>query len=372
VCLCIIRRARQGPFILKTVAEFQIQYSQFLDPQGNARAALPEFARDVTVLKKMYRFMTLARVFDNKAVNLQRTGQLGTYPSCLGHEASQVGVSAAMRDNDVMLPVYREFAAQLWRGVRLVDILRYWGGDERGTRFEGAAYHDFPWCIPIASQMVQAAGVAMAFKLRGEDRAAVAFVGDGGTSQGAFYEALNVAGVKKLPAVFVVVNNRWAISMPVGAQTACQTLAQKAIAAGIHGEQVDGNDVIAVRHAVDTALQRARNGAGPSVIETLTYRLSDHTTADDASRYRDNSEVQHALSLEPLIRLRNYLRAKHQWNEDQESALQQECATQVDSAVQDYLQAPAPNSDQMFEHLFANPPRQLALQRQTARDFFKS
>ena len=210
----------------------------------------------------MYQLMTLVRTFDTKAVNLQRTGKLGTYASCLGHEATHVGAGAAMKAEDVLVPVYREYGAQFWRGVKMSDVLLYWGGDERGNNFENAT-RDFAWCVPIGTQSLHAAGAAMAFKVRGEKRCALAFIGDGGTSQGAFYEALNLAGARSLPVVFVIVNNKWAISVPISSQTAAATLAQKAVAAGIPGVQVDGNDAIAVRHMVGQALAIARNGGGP-------------------------------------------------------------------------------------------------------------
>ena len=164
----------------------------------------------------MYRMMVLCRLFDAKAINLQRTGRLGTYAPCTGHEATHVGVGAAMRPEDVLCPVYREYGTQLWRGVTLTEILTYWAGDERGTNFAGPR-EDFPWCVPIGSQTPHAAGVAMAFKIRKQPRCAVAYIGDGGTSQGAFHEAINLAGAQRLPVVFVVVNNGWAISVPVGA-----------------------------------------------------------------------------------------------------------------------------------------------------------
>src|ERR1017187_7808313 len=291
---------------MKTVAEFKIRYRQILDPGGAAVAPLPQFARDTGEVLKMYRAMTLVRVFDAKSVNLQRTGQLGTYPSSLGHEAAHVGIGAAMRPEDVLAPVYREFGTQLWRGVTMTEILTYWGGDETGSDF-AVPRHDFAWCVPIATQTLHAAGAAMAFKVRGEPRCPLAYIGDGGTSEGAFYEALNLAGSRALPVVFVIVNNGWAISVPVAAQTAAQTLAQKAVAAGIPGVQVDGNDVFAVREVVGEALEAARRGAGSRLIEALTYRLSDHTTADDASRYRSTQEVKDAWSLEPMIRMREFL-----------------------------------------------------------------
>lgn len=353
---------------MKTVANFEIRYSQILDPEGKLTAPLPAFAKDADELLKMYRAMTQVRVFDAKAVNLQRTGQLGTYPSSLGHEAVHIGVGAAMRPEDVLAPVYREFGTQLWRGVTMQEILLYWGGDERGSDF-AVPRHDFAWCVPIATQTLHAAGAAMAFKVRGEPRCALAYIGDGGTSEGAFYEAINVAGARALPVVFVVVNNGWAISVPVAAQTAAQTLAQKAIAAGIPGVQVDGNDVFAVREVVGAALETARRGAGPSVIEALTYRLSDHTTADDAGRYRPADAVAHAWSLEPLLRLRAYLEGAGLWDDAKEHALLEDSARAVDAAVTGYLGAAKESTDAMFEHLFEALPARLLEQRLMARKY---
>ncbi|HEX7418103.1 MAG TPA: pyruvate dehydrogenase (acetyl-transferring) E1 component subunit alpha [Steroidobacteraceae bacterium] len=353
---------------MRIVAQFQIGYRQCLDQEGRPIDTLPEFAQDAAELTKMYRFMTLARTFDAKAVNLQRTGKLGTYASCLGHEATHVGTGAAMRAEDVLAPVYREYGTQLWRGVSMENVLLYWGGDERGSDFV-LAPQDFPWCVPIASQTLHAAGVAMAFKIRGEPRCALAYVGDGGTSEGAFYEALNLAGARHLPVVFVVVNNGWAISVPVASQTASATLAQKAIAAGIPGVQVDGNDAIAVRQVVAEALELARGGGGPTLIEALTYRLSDHTTADDAQRYRPAGEVKAAWDKEPLKRMRNYLVNSGTWDAAREEQLTSECQQQVAAAVELYFKAPPPSSDAMFDHLFAQLPRHLRAQRALARRF---
>ena len=350
------------------VAEFSIDHHRILDPNGRLVAPLPRFAEKLDDVVDMYRAMTRVRVFDAKAVNLQRTGQLGTFPSSLGHEATHVGIGAAMRPEDVLAPVYREYGTQLWRGVSMTEILLYWGGDERGSDFAGPR-HDFAWCVPIATQTLHAAGAAMAFKLRREPRCALAYIGDGGTSEGAFYEAINVAGVRALPVVFVVVNNGWAISVPVAQQTAARTLAQKAIAAGIPGIQVDGNDVFAVRDVVARALDTARHGGGPAVIEALTYRLSDHTTADDASRYRGGMEVQNAWTVEPLIRVREYLAAAGAWDQSRESALLQECTREVAAAVSAYLASVKQPTDAMFDHLFAEPPAHLAEQRATARRY---
>ncbi|MBT8136866.1 MAG: pyruvate dehydrogenase (acetyl-transferring) E1 component subunit alpha [Gammaproteobacteria bacterium] len=349
----------------KTVAEYRVDHLQILDPEGKVVSELPAFARDTDELLTMYRSMSLVRTFDTKAINLQRTGKLGTYASCLGHEATHVGVGAAMAPEDVFAPMYREYGAQMWRGVKMSEILLYWGGDERGNNFAGPK-HDFPWCVPIATQCLHAAGAAMAFKLRGEKRCAVSSIGDGGTSEGAFYEALNLAGAQQLPAVFMVVNNKWAISVPLHLQTAAETLAQKAIAAGMPGIQVDGNDVIAVRAAVSAALERARSGGGPALIEAMTYRLSDHTTADDATRYRPKEEVEEAWGFEPLIRIRRYLMNEGLWDEQREQQMLEECAREVDAAVDEYLATPRMPVSAMFEHMYATLPEAMQEQLETA------
>ncbi len=353
---------------MKTIAEFKIAYRQILNPSGTLVEPLPRFAQDMGEVLRMYRAMTLVRVFDAKSVNLQRTGQLGTYPSSLGHEAAHIGIGAAMRPEDVLAPVYREFGTQLWRGVTMTEILTYWGGDETGNDF-AVPRHDFAWCVPIATQTLHAAGAAMAFKILKQPRCALAYIGDGGTSEGAFYEAINVAGARALPVVFVIVNNGWAISVAVSEQTAAQTLAQKGVAAGIPGVQVDGNDVFAVREVVAEALETARRGAGPTLIEALTYRLSDHTTADDASRYRPAAEVKQAWSLEPMLRIREFLLKAGVWDAAKEQALLEECTRQVDAAVSEYLAKAKPSTDAMFDHLFAELPAHLHEQRRVARKY---
>lgn len=350
---------------METIADFEIQYSQFVDPTGKPSADIPDLAKDTGKLIDMYRHMVETRVFDTKAINLQRTGKLGTYASCLGHEATHVGLASAMHEDDVLAPSYREYGAMLYRGVRMADILLYWGGDERGSDFAGPK-HDFPFCVPIATQCLHAAGAAMAFQLRKEPRCAVSVNGDGGTSEGAFYEAMNIAGARKLPVVFMVVNNKWAISVPIELQTATKTLAQKAVAAGIPGIQVDGNDAIAVRHWVERALARARNGEGPTLVEAVTYRLSDHTTADDASRYRKKDEVETAWKLEPLIRMRQYLTDIGAWDEEKEQALLQEAAAKVDAAVQAYLNTPKQPIESMFDYMYKELPEFLEEQRDHA------
>ncbi len=350
---------------MTTIAEFTVTLTRYLDPAGVPVAPLPEFARDPDALLALYRGMVLTRAFDAKAIALQRTGRLGTYASSLGQEAVAVGVAAAMRPSDVLLPSFREHGAQLWRGVTLKELFLYWGGDERGNDFAGPR-EDFPNCVPVGSHAPHAVGVALAFRLRRESRAAVCVFGDGATSKGDVAEALNMAGAWKVPAVFVINNNGWAISVPLAKQTAAATLAQKAVAAGIAGEQVDGNDVIAVRAAMEAALARAREGAGPTLIEAVTYRLSDHTTADDASRYRDDAEVSRHWAAEPLVRLRNYLTKAGCWDKAREEQLLLECGQTVESAADDYLATPPQPPAAMFDCTFAQMSADLDAQRQAA------
>jgi 2-oxoisovalerate dehydrogenase E1 component subunit alpha len=350
---------------MRKVAEFSISSVRTLDIDGSAVDALPPFAQDPKEIVGLYRAMVLTRAFDTKAIALQRTGRLGTYASSLGQEAVSVGVAAAMQPTDVLLPSFREHGAQLWRGVSLKELLLYWGGDERGNDFAGPR-DDFPNCVPVGSHAPHAVGVALAFKLRGEKRAAVCVFGDGATSKGDVAEALNMAGVWKAPVVFVINNNFWAISIPLAKQTAAATLAQKAIAAGIPGEQVDGNDVIAVRAVVERALARARAGQGPTLVEAVSYRLCDHTTADDASRYRDDAEVSRHWPTEPIVRLRHFLTHLGIWDKDREEKLLQECGQSVEHAAEDYL-ATAPLSGMaMFDHVYAAVPADLATQREAA------
>lgn len=349
----------------EVVATFEVRRRRVLDAAGRVVAPLPPFAADPKEIVALYRAMVRTRTLDARAVALQRSGQLGTYASSLGEEAVGVGVASAMRADDVLLPSFREHGAQLWRGLTPVEILLFWGGDERGSAGMGPR-RDFPVAIPVASHAPHAVGVALACKLRGETRAAVCVLGDGATSKGDFYEALNAAGVWRVPLVFVIANNQWAISLPRAAQSAAATLAQKAIAAGIPGEQVDGNDVLAVRAAVDAALARARGGEGPTVVEALTYRLADHTTADDARRYRDEAALRDAWVTEPIARLRDYLVRTGAWTSTDEDRLVAECRDETEAAVGVYLRTPAQAPETMFDHLFAVLPAELGEQRTAA------
>ena len=349
-------------------ATFEIEYLQYLDADGKlVRDDLPAFARDVKQLVELYKLMLFVRVFDGKAIALQRTGKLGTYASCLGHEAAHVAIGSAMQEDDVFAPMYREYGAQFFRGVKPREVLLYWGGDERGNDFSGPA-HDFAWCVPIATQCLHAAGSALAFKIRKEPRVAVTVVGDGGSSKSDFYGAINVTGAMQLPLVAVIVNNGWAISVPRKMQTGATTLAQKGIAAGLECLQVDGNDLIAMRAALDHAIKRARHGHGGMVIEAVTYRLSDHTTADDARRYRPDAEVKAAWDREPLKRIKTYLMSLNAWTEKEEEAWKADCATRVDAEVNAYLETKSQPVEAMFDFTYAEVPADLAVQRNFVLD----
>jgi 2-oxoisovalerate dehydrogenase E1 component alpha subunit len=344
------------------VARFEIAYYQILNEEGKITKDVPEFAKNPDHLIRLYRVMLLNRIFDLKAIALTRTGKLGTYPSARGQEAVFAGIGDAMEKEDILVPYYRDVGSLIQRGVQLKEILLYWGGDERGNAFECES-QDFPYSVPIGTQMLHAAGIATAFQIRGEKRAVLVTCGDGGTSQGDFYEAMNVAGVWKLPIVFVVCNNQWAISVPRSQQTASQTLAQKALAAGFTGEQVDGNDVIAVRERVFEALKNAREKNEPRLLEILSYRQTDHTTADDATRYEPKNQRDAEWKKEPIARLYTYLMNLGVWSKEQDQALNEECASIVEQTVQEYSATPSVSPEVMIDYLYETLPEAYREQR---------
>lgn len=346
----------------RTVASFEIRFRRLLAPDGAPAASETGIEHSSEAIRARLHAMVRARAFDERAVQLQRAGQLGTYASALGQEAVAVGIASAMAANDVLVPSFREHGAQLLRGVSPRELLLFWGGDERGCDFAGPR-EDFPVCIPVGSHAPHAAGVAWAIALRGESRAAVCVLGDGATSKGDFYEAANLAGAWKLPAVFVVMNNQWAISVPRSAQSAAETLAQKAIAVGMPGEQIDGNDVLVVEQAVGEALERARRGEGPSLIEALTYRMADHTTSDDATRYRDPEEVECQREADPILRLRRWLARTDGFGDTEYEALEQSCREEMEREVVAYLAEPPQPPGSIFDSLYERLPRALAVQR---------
>lgn len=268
-------------------------------------------------LLKMYKTMLLAKAADIKALQYQRQGRMLTYAPNRGQEAAQVGSIAATEKNDWLVPAFRELGAWLYKGVPLEQVFLYWYGNEIGSKFPDDVKM-LPVSVPIASQLNHATGIAMASKKKGEKDVAIAYVGDGGTSQGEFHEAVNFAAVFDSPVIFLIQNNQWAISVPRSTQTKSKTLAQKAVAYGIPGIQVDGNDVLAVYAATKEAVERARNGEGPTLIEAVTYRLGPHTTSDDPTIYRDDNEVKEWEKKDPIERFKKYLIDKGLWSEEED------------------------------------------------------
>ena len=269
-----------------------IDYLSILDEKGkldkNLEPNIPE-----ELLLKMYKAVLLGRRFDERLLSLQRQGRIGTFPPVKGQEAAHLGAVALLRPSDWMAPSFRETPAELWRGRSMESVILYNNGFSEGSAIE-AERNDLPISIPVASQVLHAVGLAWAIKYRKKDDVVMTFFGDGGTSEGDFHEGLNFAGVFQLPVIFICQNNHWAISMPLSKQTRSKTIAQKALAYGIHGIQVDGNDILAVYAASEEAVHRARSGEGATLIECVTYRVAMHTTADDPKRYRTDKEVGEA------------------------------------------------------------------------------
>lgn len=343
---------------------FDIEYHRFLDPDGAPDGDLPPLAEDTEALHALYQNMVFTRLYDERAIALQRTGQIGTFASSLGQEAIGAGVGHAMRPEDIIIPSFRENGALLFRRFRVRDLLLYWGGDERGMANPDLG-DDFPICVPISTHTTQATGVAFAIKYRRQPRVVVCLLGDGGTSKGDFYEAINLAGAWNLPLVFVINNNQWAISVPRSLQSKAETLAQKAIAAGIPGIQIDGNDPLAVRHYVAEAIEKARDGGGPSLIEAISYRLCHHTTADDASRYRSEAELEAYRKYDPVPRLKKFMERRQLWSEEQETRLIRDCKEALEQEVRYYLDSAPPKPESMFDSLYAELPLELHAQRQS-------
>jgi 2-oxoisovalerate dehydrogenase E1 component alpha subunit len=348
---------------VKIIERFEVPYYQYLNEQSQLADEIPPLAEDKEALLELYRWMVLARTLDTKAIALQRTGKLGTYPSTRGQEAVFVGIGNALAKKDIFVPYYRDMATLIQRDIKLAQVLLYWGGDERGNWFSDES-EDFPFSVPVGSQPLHAAGAAFAIKYHQESRAVLVTCGDGATSQGDFYEAMNVAGIWKLPVVFVVCNNQWAISVSRQVQTAAHTLAQKAIAAGISGEQIDGNDIIAVQHRTAEALKNARESYTPCLLEMVCYRHHDHTTADDASRYEPKDAREQEWKKEPVMRLRRYLEHKLWWSEQQDQVLHAECAANIDAAVKEYLAVLPQPLTSMIDHLYAHLPNIYTEQRE--------
>lgn len=341
---------------LRTVAKAEIQRLEILDTPDEAGFDAP-----ADLLLKMYRTMVEIRAYDDRAVKLQRQGRLGTYPVILGQEASQVIPALCLRPQDWMVPTYRGQGAYYARGMQMRYSLLYWAGDDRGVRYpEGN--NDMIFSIPVGTHLTQVAGLAWAEKLKGTGNIALTYLGDGTSSKGDLHEALTFAGQFRLPAVYVIENNQWAISVPRSRQARTETLAQKAWGYGVRGLQVDGNDALAVYAAAKEAVERARRGE-PTLLECETYRLGNHTTADDAARYRPAAEVETWKAKDPVLRLRAFLERRGLWDAAKESALQADTEAAVQAEVDAYEAFPAPNPLNMFADNYAHAPWHLIEQR---------
>ena len=350
----------------ETVSAPDVEMFQVLDADGTIVDSdrVPDLSDDE--LLDIYRNMLLAKRADEKMLKLQRQGRLGTYASCRGQEAAQIGSAFVLEDDDWLVPAFRELAAWVTRGLELSDLIVYWQGDERGMQIP-EEHNDFTVSIPVGSQVPHAAGIGWGSKLNGDGAATLCYFGDGATSEGDFHEGMNFAGAMDLPVVFVCQNNQWAISVPRTKQTGADSLAQKALAYGFDGIQVDGNDVLAMVAATREAVESARDG-DPVLIEAYTYRLSDHTTADDASRYRTEDEVAEWKKKDPVDRFATYLRDEGVLDDDTQQELTEAVEDEVDAAVEAAESIEDPDVSAMFEDMYSEMPPRLERQLQEMRE----
>ncbi len=348
---------------------YQIEYLSILDEEGKLDKELePDLSEDL--LLEMHRAMLLSRRLDERMLNLQRQGRIGTFAPVKGQEASQIGSAAALDESDWLVQSYRDQAAAVYRGQSIESFLLVYGGFFQGNQLpEGV--HNLPVAVPVGTQTLHAAGLAYAIKYRGDESAVMVYFGDGATSEGDFHEAMNFAGVFQTPVVFVCQNNQYAISIPREHQTRSKTLAQKALAYGLPGMQVDGNDILAVYVAAQEAVERARSGEGATMIECLTYRLSLHTTADDPTRYRSEEEVEQWEKRDPIPRFQNYLQEKDLLTDQKIGDLEEEIEEQIQQAVdraEEQMKELEAEALSMFDHIYAEMPPYLEEQRQALEE----
>ena len=336
---------------LKELDNFSVHYLKILDEDGKTdEDLLPDISGDD--LLKLHYYMTLSRMADTRMLNLQRQGRLGTLPSATGQEACFCPPVLALRDTDWFVGSYRELGGRLMRGESLVNVFRFYNGFEEGS-FNPQSPRTLPVSIVLASQLPPAVGLAVGSRMKGEKgTVAMVFLGDGATSEGDFHEALNFAGVFNAPVVFICQNNQFAISTPREIQTRSATIAQKAIAYGMPGIQVDGNDPLAVYKAVDDAVARARRDEGPSLIEAVTYRMLMHTTADDPTRYRDDEQVEAWKAKDPLKRFYAYITRKQIWDEHRQKEMETRIKQEIDTAVKEFEELKDDRPDAPFDYVF--------------------
>jgi pyruvate dehydrogenase E1 component alpha subunit len=347
---------------------YQLEYLAILDEKGKLDETLEPDIPDELLLK-LHRAMLLGRRFDERLLNLQRPGRIGTFAPITGQEAAQLGAVAPLRPSDWFAPSFRETAAELWRGRKMESVILAFAGFAEGAISE-TKLNNLPVAIPVASQIPHAVGIAWAMKYRGKDDVAMTFFGDGGTSEGDFHEGMNLAALYQVPVIFICQNNHWAISSPRSRQTHSKTIAQKALAYDMPGIQVDGNDVLAVYAAAQEAVERARSGGGPTLIECVTYRMMMHTTADDPKRYRRDEEVEVWKKRDPLPRFQAYLKAKGLLSEEQIEAVEEGIKGEIQAAVdraETQMEAAGDPLD-MFDHAYAELPSFLEEQREELRE----
>lgn len=342
----------------------KIEYLSILNEKGELDASLEPHIPEELLLK-LHRTLLLSRKFDERLLNLQRQGRIGTFPPINGQEAAQLGAVALLRPSDWMVPAFRETAAEIWRGRSLESVIIYNNGYSEGAEIP-QDLNNLPISVPVGSQILHAVGLGWAAKYRQTDDVAMTFFGDGATSEGDFHEGLNFAGVFQAPVIFVCQNNHWAISLPVAKQTRSKTLAQKALAYGMPGIQVDGNDILAVYAAAKEAVDRARAGQGPTLVECVTYRMAVHTTADDPKRYRTEKEVDKWRKRDPIVRFQKYLVDKGLLSEDKIAGIESEVLEVIQAAVdgaEEKMKAFGDPID-MFEHAYAEMPAYLKEQKE--------
>jgi 2-oxoisovalerate dehydrogenase E1 component alpha subunit len=344
--------------------ERQFPIRQIMDEQG--RIVEPEYREQITkeLVMAMYRHLIRTRTFDRKCVSLQRQGRIGTYVPFEGQEACQVGSALALEDGDWMFPTYRDHGAMMTFGRTLTQTLLYWKGRTEGC-IPPQGKKIVPPYVPIATQLPQAAGAAYAEKRKGTKNAVIVYFGDGATSEGDFHEGLNFASVFNVPVVFFNQNNQYAISVPITRQMKSKTIAQKALAYDIPGIRIDGNDIFAVYFYTKQALERARNGEGPTLIEAVTWRYGAHTTSDDPSKYRDQEESKRRReTTDPIMRLERFMRQEGFWDENWANDVQEGIHAEVEQAVAEMERYPSANPEDMFDYVFAEPTWTIAEQKQ--------
>lgn len=335
---------------------------RLLDDDGGALEVDGYPMPDAEDLRRLHAVMAHCRAVDRQAINLTRQGQLAVYPSSHGQEGAQVGAVLALRDTDWLFPSYRETVAIVAHGVPMAEAMPLFKGTWHAG-WDPHRYRVMPHCTPIATQCLHAVGLAMAARASGDDVVAMAFCGDGGTSEGDFHEALNFAAVYEAPVVFVVQNNGYAISVPLANQSKAPTIAHKAVGYGMPGVRVDGNDAAAVHAATRQAVERAAAGGGPTLIEMMTYRLEAHTTADDDTRYRSRDEVDGWRDRDPIARLERHLLAAGLADEALLESHREAAAEAARTFRAAMFDAPHGDPLEMFDHVFVDPPAELLAQR---------